>query len=259
MIDRTGKVFGRLTITQVALDSRPKNIRYLCQCECGNIKSISLKNLTKGHTKSCGCLLKEYLEKMDALGKGNRTKKIQAQKLRLESRGEPVSKNPLYQTWNSMIRRCHDPKATKYFTYGAKGIHVCQQWRDSLVQFCNDMGPKPSPQHTIDRINPTGNYEPSNCRWADEYTQCSNRRVPLKIQVATIKGKTLMVARWASTLKLNKDKIKADIKVGYSPEVAIIAAKLRKNIWEKTQGKADMHAYKKCYAQAEQWLNSNPS
>lgn len=83
------------------------------------------------------------------------------------------SKHPMYAGWQQMILRCHDPKNSIYPRYGAVGIRVCDRWRDNFQNFLADMGDRPEGM-TLDRIDPTGNYEPSNCRWADAKTQRNN-------------------------------------------------------------------------------------
>lgn len=82
--------------------------------------------------------------------------------------------HPLYYTWTNMLRRCYDIKFTKYPIYGGRGITVCERWKD-FNRFVEDMGIKPSKEHSLDRIDPNGNYEPSNCRWADRLTQRLNQ------------------------------------------------------------------------------------
>lgn len=83
------------------------------------------------------------------------------------------SKHPMYGAWQQMILRCHDPNNDSYGRYGARGIRVCDRWRDNFQNFLADMGERPDGL-TLDRIEPTGNYEPGNCRWADSKTQRAN-------------------------------------------------------------------------------------
>lgn len=80
-----------------------------------------------------------------------------------------------YKIWAAMKRRCCDPKLICYENYGARGIAVCERWK-SFENFLADMGPRPSSEHSIDRVNNDGNYEPSNCRWATRQVQNSNMR-----------------------------------------------------------------------------------
>jgi len=82
---------------------------------------------------------------------------------------------PEYRSWQMMKNRCHNPKARDYAYYGGRGISVCKKWRDSFATFLQDMGRRPTPKHTLDRINTDKNYTPSNCRWATRETQARNR------------------------------------------------------------------------------------
>ncbi len=82
--------------------------------------------------------------------------------------------HPLYRTWAAMWQRCTNLKNTDFEHYGGRGITVCDQWRD-FAAFLADMGPKPSPTHSLDRIKNDGNYEPGNCRWATAKQQRANQ------------------------------------------------------------------------------------
>lgn len=85
-------------------------------------------------------------------------------------------KSPEYKTWVGIIKRCTDPKAKGWPNYGGRGIHICDEWRHSYAAFLADVGRKPSPRHSIDRIDNDGNYEPGNVRWATRSEQNSNQR-----------------------------------------------------------------------------------
>ena len=89
--------------------------------------------------------------------------------------GMSVHDIPEYSIYHVMKRRCYDTKLECYERYGARGIRVCERWLESFWNFYADMGPRPSPKHSIDRINTNGDYEPSNCRWATPSQQAINR------------------------------------------------------------------------------------
>lgn len=93
-----------------------------------------------------------------------------------------------YGIWNSMLQRCSNPNSAKYQEYGGRGISVCDAWMASYDSFIADMGPRPSPKHSIDRIDVNGNYEPGNCRWADRATQRFNTRVVTNANASGVRG-----------------------------------------------------------------------
>lgn len=83
--------------------------------------------------------------------------------------------HPLYPTYMNMLRRCYNPKSNNYHRYGARGVKVCKRWRESFKLFCEDMGPKPGPEYSIDRENNNGDYTPKNCRWGTRSEQRCNQ------------------------------------------------------------------------------------
>jgi hypothetical protein len=127
--------------------------KVLCECDCGNKTEVSLNAIMTNKIKSCGCLFKE----------GNNTKHNKRYTAE-------------YLTWIRIKTRCYNEKNDNYRYYGGRGIEVCDKWINSFQDFFNDMGEKPSPEYSIDRINPNGNYEPINCRWATKIQQANNKR-----------------------------------------------------------------------------------
>lgn len=90
---------------------------------------------------------------------------------------------PEYQSWFDMKRRCQNPKAQQFKNYGARGIRVCERWLADFANFLADMGRRPSPRHTLDRVNNDGPYAPDNCRWATRAEQRANQRTCHFIEV----------------------------------------------------------------------------
>lgn len=96
--------------------------------------------------------------------------------------------HPDYHAWRGIIVRCRHPNSQDYKDYGGRGIDVCARWFESFHAFVADMGPRPTPAHTLDRINNAGNYEPGNCRWATRKEQANNRRSPSATETHCIRG-----------------------------------------------------------------------
>lgn len=156
-MDLEGGKFGRLTVLN--FDSiKNKNSYWLCACECGNQKVVAGGSLKNGISKSCGCLQRENTSKANF------------------KHGHTSKNSPEYRSWRSMITRCEDPNNNRFEKYGGRGIKVCERWRHSFENFLEDMGKRPGLSHSLDRIDVNGNYEPSNCRWADYSQQNINKR-----------------------------------------------------------------------------------
>ena len=106
-------------------------------------------------------------------------------------------KTPEYSSWHGIKARCYKPHNSRYSSYGGRGITMCDRWINSFENFLEDMGSKPTPKHSIDRIDVNGNYEPSNCRWATMEQQMLNKQ---NSKVITYKGVTLPLKTWATKL-----------------------------------------------------------
>jgi hypothetical protein len=148
-----GKKFYNWTVLQYFPGSREKgkdrNQKVLVLCDCGNIKKCSLHGIYNGKSKSCGCLVREDKHELSYTSE--------------------------YFTWVSMRFRCSNKNHVSYKYYGGRNISVCERW-NKFSNFISDMGMKPDPSYSLDRINNDGNYEPNNCRWASAKEQAANRR-----------------------------------------------------------------------------------
>lgn len=166
-----GHRFGKLLILAerepsiYSTPNRPRIIarRVFCRCDCGVEREFSLSNLRSGESSSCGCV-REGSPWKAAHGKP------------LHGHRAHGGRTPEYVCWVSLKARCENRKCRDYKDYGARGIGICDRWRGSFEAFLSDMGNKPTPKHSIDRINNDGNYEPGNCRWATAKEQRANQR-----------------------------------------------------------------------------------
>jgi hypothetical protein len=123
-----------------------------------------------------------------------------------------------YNSWKSMRSRCYNRSNASYRYYGAKGISVCERWRDSFAAFLEDMGPKPTREHQIEREKNEIGYEPSNCRWATPLEQAQNTS---KVNFVEAFGRRQSTAAWARETGLTHSTIRERIAAGESPEEAL--------------------------------------
>lgn len=115
-----------------------------------------------------------------------------------------------YYSWYNAKRRCYYPDYKDYSNYGARGIKMCEEWQDNFEQFLKDMGPKPAPKYSIERINNNGNYEPSNCKWATAKEQNNNSR---NNRYITFQNRRKTISQWAAErhIKLTTLRMRIDV------------------------------------------------
>jgi hypothetical protein len=178
-----GMRFGRLVVTgdapnQVFPNGREER-QVRCACDCGNEKVTLVANLRAGNVSSCGCFRRDH----------TREKSVK----------HDASRTPIYNIYRHMLNRCYNPKVERYPHYGGRGITVCDDWRGDggFERWIAYIGERPSPHHSIDRIDTNGNYEPGNVQWSLPLQQSLTKR---RTHVVTIDGLEMSL-RQAAALK----------------------------------------------------------
>ena len=191
---KPGTRFGLLTVLGPAPDyispgGKNRETRWHCRCDCGKEISVISSQLKK--QKSCGC--------------------------KRERKTHGLKHTPEYQCWESMKSRCLNPNNKDYDIYGGRGISVCTEWK-GFIQFYKDMGLRPNPGYSLDRIDNDGDYTPNNCRWATAKEQQRNRSNNKRIR---FQGQTLVLSEWAEKTGLNYFTIYNRLKSGWPVERAL--------------------------------------
>lgn len=201
-----GQKYGKLTIIKEVSPIGSKR-RILCKCDCGNIKEYSMDRVIHGRTQSCGCLRNE----MFFTHRNNNGTSVYPKE---------ATDSKLYKIWNSMKCRCYTVSSGAYFKYGAKGIRMCDEWKNDFMAFYNwALANGYSDELTIDRIDYRGNYEPSNCRWASIRTQANNKSNVRKYEY---NGELHTMTEWSEIMNINYGALWVRLNVlGWSVEKAL--------------------------------------
>lgn len=201
-----GTTFSRLTV--VSTYKKDRHTWAKCKCSCGKVVHKSANALKNGHTRSCGCLLK------DTRGKASITHGC-------STRGNPYYRagTAEYRTWAGIKSRCADKEDSRY---GGRGIRMCLRWQLSFVNFLDDVGKKPTPNHTLGRIDNDGHYEPGNVKWETYEEQAANKR---STRYLVCKGKRQALFLWARESGINQSVITDRLSRGWDVEKAIFTPK----------------------------------
>lgn len=192
-LELSGQVFSRLTVLSPA-----EHRRWRCRCVCGRIAVVAGPSLVSGNTTSCGC------RGRSVLGEATRT--------------HGLRRTPEYRIWAGMIQRCTNSNNPNFKNWGGRGIAVCARWRHNFAAFHEDMGPRPSTMHTLERTNNDGPYDRRNCVWATRKVQSRNHRHNRPL---TLNGRTQLLTDWAVELKTSMSTICQRLRRGWSVERAL--------------------------------------
>ncbi len=193
-IDLTGKRFSRWKVLNYFGQTKHHHDSlWLCRCNCGTTRVVLGNSLRHNTSKSCGCFNREQISR------------------RFKIHG--MHGTPEYRSWQSMKNRCYRTSELGYQNYGGRGIKVCRRWLNSFVAFFMDMGPKPSPKHSLDRVDNDGPYCPRNCRWETRKQQARNTR---KNRRLTYNNCTLTLPEWAERFGINGGTIRSRLRLGWS-------------------------------------------
>lgn len=175
---------------------------------CGNKFETIVNNVGSGHTTSCGCnMVKKRSEKLIKHG---------------HCIGGKHSSE--YTSYKEMMDRCYNVKNEEYHNYAGRGIYVCDRWKDGFKNFIDDMGLKPGKDYSIERVDNNGIYEPTNCKWADDFEQANNTR---RNKFLTFNGKTQTHAQWSRELNIPETTIKSRRQRGLTVEEILFTSPLK--------------------------------
>lgn len=212
---RVGDRFLRWVVLSEAppkVYTRSVHRRWFCRCDCGTERSVPEAALIKLESNSCGCYKAEKIAAEGVAG---------GKKFSIHGESGLYSRvTPEYRNWRAMKTRCLNPKSDSYSYYGAKGIKICARWEKDYTAFLEDMGRRPSPSHSIERLDVNGDYGPDNCVWADKKTQARNRSSNTLFE---FQGKVMTLVELAELSPVTGQSIQQRIrKRGWSVEAAVL-------------------------------------
>lgn len=212
-IDLTSVQVGRLMVIGPVARCPAGQVKWLCQCLCGKQTIVRAGELNGRKTASCGCLASERMARI--------------------SRKHGMSSSSEFKIWSGIFARCDNPRCKEYPRYGGRGITVCDRWRrgeggkEAFTCFLEDMGPRPSLRHSVDRRDNDGNYDPGNCRWATNLEQQNNRSITKYLEFG---DQRKPLTQWAREVGLPSDVVRDRLRKGYTVQRAITQPFGRKKI-----------------------------
>lgn len=206
--DLTGKKFGKLQVLEKDYSHGNHETWWLCQCDCGNIKSVRQSPLVNYRVSSCGCYKRELLIKKHYI--------------------HGLTDSRLHIIWMAMRQRCNIETNKLFRYYGGRGIKVCDEWNKDFISFYN-WAIKNGYQDnlTIDRIDVNGDYEPSNCCWIPQKEQCRNRRNTIYV---THDGQKKPLSEWAEILEIPYSRLIQRYKNGWNEEELFLEKRKKNNL-----------------------------
>lgn len=193
-IDLTGCRFGMLLALK-EVGNQLNAVMWECKCDCGKITRITTGNLRQGRSTSCGC---------------NKSKSISLNRARHgETRGGVLTAE--FRAWSGMKDRCENPSAEKYPRYGGRGIKVCEKWQ-KYENFLSDMGRKPTPKHSIERVDNDKGYDPDNCIWATAEVQANNKSTT---RILVFEGRSQSLTQWAREFGIKRSAMRRLVRNGW--------------------------------------------
>ena len=159
----------------------------ICKCECGNTKQIQMSSVLNNITISCGCYCSS----------------INSERMKVKNKKHGFHGTPEYNIWQSMKKRCLNKNHKSYKDYGARGINICEEWVYSFKNFINDVGLRPTKNHSLDRIDNNKGYFKGNCKYSTKKEQARNMRNNV---LFTYRNETRCVSEWCEIFDLSRYK-----------------------------------------------------
>lgn len=200
--DITGQIFNYWTVISRAADMNGRTY-WNCRCVCGTEKAVSAIHLRLNNSKSCGCV---------------RPRKEDSSRFK-----HGMTDSITWRSWQAMMHRCYSPSHRNVRNYFQKGIVVCERWHEFL-NFLEDMGERPSQEHSIGRLDHNANYGPDNCRWQ---TPIEQSNATSRNKFITFNGRTMTLAEWCRELNVNYSRVKWRLRHGWTECDALARKALR--------------------------------